>query len=124
MALRIIFSQALRSAGESAFRNTTAFASSEMTDLPRDCASKFPSSAQDLAQPSAGRSFPEASFPTSGKNQGYIAEMPRAKWLVPALKNSNTRTITPHVHLASLRITLTFRLRLTLPGVSASMTNL
>jgi hypothetical protein len=79
MALRIIFSQALRSAGESAFRNTTAFASSEMTDLPRDCASKFPSSAQDLAQPSAGRSFPEASFPTSGKNQGYIAEMPRAK---------------------------------------------
>jgi hypothetical protein len=36
-------------------------------------------SAQDLKQPSSGRSFPEASFSTSGKNQGDIAEMPRAK---------------------------------------------
>lgn len=38
-----------------------------------------PASAQDLEQPSAGGSFPQANFSTSGKNQGYIAEMPRAK---------------------------------------------
>ena len=43
IALRTMFSHALRSARESAFSKTTGFADSRLTDLPKDLASKSPS---------------------------------------------------------------------------------